>query len=513
VRICAVSLPELRVEVVRGETSRSPLGIVVAPPPLDESKLLGNMRLDVVSRSARALGVRRGQTIAQARARAGGALVVRVVRPEAVKDVLARLAEVALAFGATVAFAADSGDHASFGDVIWVEVTGCAHLFGGGVRGEALLAARLAGVIASHGHACSVAIADGPRVAALLARHAVSEAAPEVVVVPPGENAAALAELPVAALPLGKDHVRWLAKVGVHTIGEMRSLPRAGLASRLGADAREILALVAGDDRAPLTPFVPPEIPEEEASFEYAIESSEALVFVAKTLTDRLASRLAGRASCTSRIELELVLDAAMIAEGTARTDVVALDLPAPLYAAADLLAALRTRLEKLVLRAPVTRVKLRALGLVHKREALLSLFEPEPAAERALPRLVAELAADIGGDAIGKLTLGDAWTPADRSCFVRLDATPSPKSRRKLLSSVPEPTRLLAVPVTIARDRVRIVRHLTRLETTAWWKRAPKAAAVEGAVDYVMASTDEGTAFVAIDRKTSTTRICGWFD
>lgn len=510
-RIAAVSLPELRVEVARGE-SRAPLGIVVAPPPLDESKLLGNMRLDVVSREARALGVRRGQTIAQARARAGGALAVRVVRPESVHGELARLAEVALAFGATVSFAADTGEDGSFGDVVWVDVTGCAHLFGGGVKGEALLGARLAGAVASLGHACSVAIADGPRMAALLARHAVSEAAPEVVVVPPGENARALEGMPIASLPMSRDHVRWLSKVGVRTIGEMRALPRAELAARLGQDARTILAIASGDDRAPLTPFVPPEIPEEEASFEYAIESTEALVFVAKALTDRLAIRLAGRASCASRIELELFLDAAMIEGGAARSDVVALDLPAPLASAPDILAALRTKLEKLVLRAPVLRAKLRALGLVHKREVLLSLFEPEPAADRALPRLVAELAADIGSDAIGKLVLGDAWMPHERSCFVRLSAKGPDKPRKKLLSSVPEPTRLLAEPEPAMRDRVRVVRHLGRLEATSWWRCAPGAPA-EGATDWVMAWTDEGAAYVAIDRKTSAMRIHGWFD
>ena len=71
-RVCAVSLPELRVELVRDATMHetTPLGIVVAAPPLTEAKLLGNTRLDVVSREARALGVARGQTIAQARARA-----------------------------------------------------------------------------------------------------------------------------------------------------------------------------------------------------------------------------------------------------------------------------------------------------------------------------------------------------------------------------------------------------------------------------------------------------------
>src|SRR5205085_2262896 len=104
---------------------------------------------------------------------------------------------------------------------------------------------------------------------------------------------------------------------------------------------------------------------------------------------------------------------------GESKVDVIALDLPAPLSSASDLLAALRTKIERHVLRAPVLSAKIRALGLVHKREAALSLFEAEPAADRALPRLVAELAADIGADAVGKLVLGDAWIPRERSRFV----------------------------------------------------------------------------------------------
>src|SRR5260370_35145042 len=181
-RICAVSLPELRVEVVRAPNTQGPLAIVVAPPPLDEAKLVGNTRLDVVSREARTLGVRPGQTIAQARARTGGALAVRVVPPTAVRSALTRLAEITLAFGTTVAFEMDTGEADSFGDRVWVDGTGSAHLFAQGGsqnQGETSLAARLARVSASLAHACSTVIADCPRVAAILAPAAFDNSAPE----------------------------------------------------------------------------------------------------------------------------------------------------------------------------------------------------------------------------------------------------------------------------------------------------------------------------------------------
>ena len=502
-----------------------------------------------------------GQTIAQARARAP-ALAVRVVRPDAVQGVLERLAEVSLAFGATVSFAnARPGEAAastSYGDVVWVDVTGCAHLHAprdrapGANDGEAILAARLAHVFGGLGHSCAVAIADGPRVAAILAcaaasarAHAVGGGArqrqrrleeedePLLVVVPPGKNALALAPLPVSALPIGADDARWLTKLGVRTVADLRALPRSALATRLGPRAAVVLGLADGEDRAPLAPYVPPEVPEEGVSLEYGVEGSEALTFVAKTLTDRLATRLAGRAVAASRIELDLVLDVALLrsdpesmgAREVARDRIqrLAIDLPAPLSSASDLLAALRPKIERAVLRAPVLSAKLRAASLVHKPQAALSLFEPQPKAERALPRLVAELAADLGEGAVGRLLVGDAWVPEDRSRFVRLDikATAKPRSvdtsthanrARRLLASVPEPSRILAQPVLVPRDTVKVIRHLSRLEAVDWWKHLPGEGLRKG-VDYVHAWVDGGSAWVEIDRVTGQTRVCGWFD
>jgi hypothetical protein len=164
----------------------------------------------------------------------------------------------------------------------------------------------------------------------------------------------------------------------------------------------------------------------------------------------------------------------------------------------------------------------------VHKPQAALSLFEPQPKAEAALPRLVAELASDLGEEAVGKLSLGDAWAPDDRSRFVRLagaaiangenalrDPRQGKKKRHHLLSSVPEPTRILSEPVVVPRDAVKVVRHLSRLEAVDWWKHPPGGAHPEkrGGVDYVYAWVEDGAAWVEIDRASGSARVRGWFD
>ena len=80
------------------------------------------------------------------------------------------------------------------------------------------------------------------------------------------------------------------------------------------------------------------------------------------------------------------------------------------------------------------------------------------------------------------------------------------------MLSSVPEPTRILPVPVPVPRDAVKIVRHLSRIEAIDWWKRLPGEGPKRG-VDYVHAWVDEGAAWVEIDRATGAARVRGWFD
>ena len=300
-----------------------------------------------------------------------------------------------------------------------------------------------------------------------------------------------------------------------------------------------MLGLADGEDRAPLAPYVPPEVPEEGASLEYGVEGSEALTFVAKTLTDRLATRLAGRAVAASRIELDLVLDVALLrsdADSPTRESAgepdriqrIAIDLPAPLSSASDLLAALRPKIERAVLRAPVLAAKLRAASLVHKPQAALSLFEPQPKAERALPRLVAELAADLGEGAVGRLSLGDTWVPEDRSRFVRLDvkarANAEPKSAterdtRQADAGAGACSRASPSPPASCRARPGAARHGEGHPSSVaprgrrLVEASSRAKATKKGVDYVHAWVDEGSAWVEIDRATGQTRVCGWFD
>jgi protein ImuB len=232
------------------------------------------------------------------------------------------------------------------------------------------------------------------------------------------------------------------------------------------------MQLLDGEDRAPLDAWRPPEVPEERVELEWGAESTEALAFVMKTLCDRLAARLHGRAMAAARLELMLTLDRALC-EGVAHVSTLTVVLPAPLARAADLLAVLRVRLEPHTLAAPVLAVTLRAPELARAPGRTLDMLDPEPRATQALPRLVAELAAELGAPRVGVLALSDTWSPDERTRLVPYGASPvSPHPAR--CTSALEPSRLVE-PSHVTRDELTLVIPLARYEAVEWWRRGPR--------------------------------------
>lgn len=489
-RTACIALPEIRLEVARSMTSREvkspghqasrqaerrevrsePLALVVARPGTEiksERDVLGSTRLDVVSREALALGIRLGETVAAARAKTAN-LLVQVVAEDAVRAALVCITEAALAFGPATAF-----DMAQ--DVVWVDVGGCAHLHGG----ENELARAIEATVRGLGHVCRVAVADGPRIAAAVARFApLSVETSGPLVIPEGKGAGAMRRLPISALGLDKDMSEWLNDMGLRACGDLQKLPRRALGTRLGARAHDVMQLLDGEDPTPLKVWRPTVLPAEHVDLEWGAHSLEALAFVLKTLSDRLAARLQGRGLAASRLDLVLTLDHALCERRHKSVTTLEMVLPLPLARAADLLGVIRARLERCTLSAPVLAATLRVTELSLAPTRTLDLLEPEPMAGRVLPRLVAELTAELGETQVGMLALVDTWVPDERTALVPFGRVGPVSSRRALISSSFEPSRLVRpVYLTCCMESEgdepgNKSRHLARIESVEWWRR-----------------------------------------
>ncbi|MHA1109125.1 MAG: Y-family DNA polymerase [Alphaproteobacteria bacterium] len=137
------------------------------------------------------------------------------------------------------------------GGGLWIDASGCAHLFGG----EAAMLEDITNRIARSGYAVRAAMADTPGCAWAVARFTATVT--PWAIVPPDDAEAALAPLPVAALRLSAATVSGLHGLGIHKVSDLLALPPAPLAARFGKGVRVRLDATLGRTAEPISPALP----------------------------------------------------------------------------------------------------------------------------------------------------------------------------------------------------------------------------------------------------------------
>lgn len=189
-------------------------------------------------------------------------------------------------------------------DGIFLDVIGCAHLFGD----EAGLAHQAVERLARQGIEARAAIADTPGAAWALSRFGGSRfGSGAAITVPRGAARQALAALPVAALRLDPAVVALLVRLGLQRIGELYAIPRAALAARCGEGVALRLDQALGDGAAePLSPLPPKPLRWARRAFAEPIATREAIAAALRELLLHL-TRLLGEEGLGAR-QLTLAL-------------------------------------------------------------------------------------------------------------------------------------------------------------------------------------------------------------
>jgi protein ImuB len=112
-------------------------------------------------------------------------------------------------------------------------------------------------------------------------------------VVPPGDETAAVAELPLGALRLPRDCVAGLNRLGLQSIGEMARQPRAPLMRRFGRTLIDVLDAVTGDRPRALPPVRPPPQFIESVDFLEPIVTRPSIDHALDVLLEKLCRMLA----------------------------------------------------------------------------------------------------------------------------------------------------------------------------------------------------------------------------
>jgi protein ImuB len=266
-----------------------------------------------------------------------------------------------------------------------LEVSGSLKLF----RGLEALASALRWGAAEMGYSPIVAAAPTPRAASWLAA-----AGAEKFVTDPVQLEPALASLPVTVLGGAKEELETLEDIGVATLGELRALPRDGVARRFRSGLLEDLDRALGLAPDPRDFVAPPARFRAALELPAEVAQAEALLFAARRLVVQLAGFLSARSGGVQRFVLEL-------AHRDREATRIEIGLATPARDAERFTLLLRERFSALQLPEPV-----RAIALEADDVAPLAGEEPQLLFEEGKPpgqwqQLVERLRARLGADAV----------------------------------------------------------------------------------------------------------------
>jgi protein ImuB len=303
-------------------------------------------------------------------------------------------------------------------DTILVDIAGLASLLGS-VKN---IANELVGRAFSLGLTANVAIASCIEAALLASRGFAG-----ITLIPPGEEAQRLGELPVNVLPVSRETLEILERWGVRICAALAALPLLEVSERLGQEGVRLHELARGANRRSLVLAQTSLFFEEGMVLDDCIEELEPLSFILGRLLDQLCARLNARSLAAHSIRVCFELEAAFkndiqrlrvdsprtATAHPAKTYEKSLNLPVPMRDSKMLLQLLRLQLQSAPPAAPILKITLSAQP-ARPRATQGGLFLPSSPDPEKLELTVARLASLVGDSNIGSPELVDTHRPGE---------------------------------------------------------------------------------------------------
>lgn len=354
------------------------------------------MRLVALDAGALAMGLIPGMTLADARA-----LVPHLEAwPHQAADDAVLLDRALEAFGRFSPMAALDEPHG-----LVLDVTGCAHLFGG----ETGLVKAAAGLAGRLGLQPRLAVARTPQTARALARFGHGG------VVSEGEDRTAARRLPVAALELAPAETQALRRAGLKTLGDVDDRPRAALAARFGSDFPSRLDRILGLQDARITPVRPPAPVTTDRVLMEPLTTTEPLETVIADLLADTEKALETRRSGARGYRLTVFR-----VDGQSRR--IGLSVARPVRDARSLARLFRERLAALSTPLDpgfgIDHLRMEALHL-QRMDPVQTAIDVQDQRTEALDALIDRLTARLGPEAVIRVRPADSHLPEKASRLV----------------------------------------------------------------------------------------------
>lgn len=425
------------------------------------------------------------------------------------------------------------------GDALVVDLTGCAHLFGG----EAQLMQVVEDDCTDLGLSVLMGLADTRGAAWALARYAgratgsdrsgdaidqearatrsragkrkhwtKGGAAPAVYrrtgntqrIARPGQTYGALSPLPIAALRLDPQVAAQLGRLGLRRVGDLLGQPRAGLARRFGRGLVMRLDQAMGSAPEPVSPAKPPDHFAVRMTLPDPIGLAEDVMAGLDRLLPRLCKALESKGKGARRVALQAY-------RSDHGVEAIEVGLARPSFDPDRIRPLLELKVDEIDAGFGIDMLRLVAVQVEPLHDAVVVGHLQAGAAVQArlnktnaLDDLLGRLGARVGLDAIRRLHPADSHIP-EKSHSVLAAAWsapheapwPAPSNPRPLLLWPPEPVHAPATPQMPDSFRWR-GRDLTRLRAIGperlapeWWLDDPNWRS--GTRDYWVTDTTDG--------------------
>ena len=276
-----------------------------------------------------------------------------------------------------------------------LDITGMERLFGAPAR----LAERMRMALAASGFRASVAVSANFHAARMRAA-----AGRGITVIAEGEEASALAKLPIASLGLAEEHIETFALWGIRTLGALAALLEVELITRLGPEARAWRDLARGVRSHMFQPLEPEFSLKEFCEFETPVEQMDSLLFIGARMIDCLVARAADRALALALLTAHMKLEGGHVHQCVLRPAVPSIDRK-------FLLKLLQLEIAAHPPSAAVLAFEL-AAEAGQSSAVQLGLFTPQTPEPSRLDVTLARLKAIVGEDRVGSPMLDDTHRP-----------------------------------------------------------------------------------------------------
>jgi protein ImuB len=283
-RILSLWLPRLPIDRIKRRLSATN-----APPDADKPSVVvikdsNALQLYALDEAAAHYGLSIGLPLANARAICPE-LVVHEADPAADAKTLDDIADWCDRFTPLVALEPPHG--------LALDISGCAHLFGG----EARLLKLLCDALTARGFTVSAAIAANPVCARTLNRQVHGR------IVPDGAEAAAVSPLPVAALGASEAITLGLRRAGLKTIGDVAARAPHEITARFGAAFTRLLQQALGHGDQPISPRKTPPDYIVEKRFAEPVATDTVIAASLSSLATMLVAAMAQQGKGARRLE------------------------------------------------------------------------------------------------------------------------------------------------------------------------------------------------------------------